>query len=283
MTPGPDLSFLAHEVEDVAISTTTSTLPTKSVKLSTIAHSAGTLVLDASSITTDFDALRFEAAAFEQLRIDNVNIDGNANTNSDTGPKSSPSVTSDESQKQLSTWLISSPYNTPNHYLDLTTLSLPSLVFAKALTALKPVRPDYATASYTSALNFPTILSLVRGFAADEGYTWKEVSFYVVVFRSKLKESSDGDWLYRLDFESHGEACERGGLLKYWFGKVDGERKNLATCFWHSREHARLGGLGPWHKKARAAGRELYDYINFSTHRFTILDGAVDFRFEDWE
>jgi hypothetical protein len=36
--------------------------------------------------------------------------------------------------------------------------------------------------------------------------------------------------LYKLDYESHAEACESGGLLKYWFGKADGERRNLATC-----------------------------------------------------
>jgi hypothetical protein len=53
--------------------------------------------------------------------------------------------------------------------------------------------------------------------------------------------------------------------------------------FWRSREDARLGGLGPWHKKARMAGRELYETIVFSTHKFVILDGATDFTFEDWE
>jgi hypothetical protein len=53
--------------------------------------------------------------------------------------------------------------------------------------------------------------------------------------------------------------------------------------FWYSKEDARKGGLGPWHKKARAAAQVLYDSIIFSTHRFTVLDGAVGYQFADWE
>jgi hypothetical protein len=99
-----------------------------------------------------------------------------------------------------------------------------------ALTALKPARPDYATATYTEALNFDSVLDVLRTLVKSEGAQWRETSFYVVTFRSKLKEGIDIDYLYKLDFESHREACESGGLLKYWFGKTDGERRNLATC-----------------------------------------------------
>lgn len=60
--------------------------------------------------------------------------------------------------------------------------------------------------------------------------------------------------------------------------RTDGE-----IGFWHSREDAYKGGLGPWHKKARAAGRGLYEKIVFSTHRFTVLDGVEGYRFEDWK
>ncbi|PVH99439.1 hypothetical protein DM02DRAFT_528988 [Periconia macrospinosa] len=257
MAPGTNLSILAHEntIPD------TTPLPKKTVPTKLNPATKGATILHPSLITQDFDLLRFSAAASQQLSTS----------------------TTTTTPANHSTLLISSPYNNPGHYLDLTTLSLPDLIFAKALTALKPEREDYATASYTTSLNFSsTILPLVRELAAAEEYTWKQQSFYVVIFRSKLQADIDNDWLYKLDYESHGEACESGGLLKYWFGKTDGERRNLATCFWRSREDARKGGLGPWHAKARAAGRSLYEYINFSTHRFTILDGAEEFRFEDW-
>ncbi|KAF2678499.1 hypothetical protein K458DRAFT_276495, partial [Lentithecium fluviatile CBS 122367] len=229
----------------------------------------GSTVLYPSSVTKDFDGLRFEAAALHQLgdiQIENA-------VKKETHPSTSP---------PLSTLLISSPYNEPGHYLDLLSLDTSSRIFAKALTALKPVRSDYATASYTESLDFQAVLSLIRAFAAAEAYHWKEATFYVVIFRSKLKPSIDNELLYKLDFESHREACESGGLLKYWFGKPDGERQNLATCFWRSREDAYKGGLGSWHAQARAAGGKLYEHIRFSTHRFTVVEGGREFRFEEW-
>ena len=56
----------------------------------------------------------------------------------------------------------------------------------------------------------------------------------------------------------------------------------MVIGFWHSREDAYRGGLGPWHRKARAAGRELYESIVFSTYRFTVMDRAEAYEFEEW-
>jgi hypothetical protein len=205
MAPGVDLSVLADEAK----AHNYTILPKDGVEIdvSSVADE-GDSVLDPASITQDFDELRFEAAASRQL--------DDLTSRSLTAPRSSQ--------------LISSPYNNPGHYLDLTTLDTPNLIFAKALTALKPLRSDYATAPYLPALDFTTVLSLVRSLSHELDYTWKPTTFYVVIFRSQLKPDIDGDLLYKLDYESHREACESGGLLKYWFGKTDGERRNLATC-----------------------------------------------------
>jgi hypothetical protein len=73
------------------------------------------------------------------------------------------------------------------------------------------------------------VLQILRTLIPTD-FAFPETSFYVVVFRSQLKPDIDQDRLYLLDYESHREACESGGLLKYWFGKADGERRNLATC-----------------------------------------------------
>ncbi|KAF3048572.1 hypothetical protein E8E11_005871 [Didymella keratinophila] len=237
------------------------------------------LILNPSFITTDFDALRFEAAAYNQL----LSADSRHTTRSDSD--SDPDLTSESLSPVYSTSLISSPYNTPGHYLDICTLSTPSRLFALALTALRPTHVNYATSPYTESLNFDIVISTLRDLCTHEAFDWQETSFYVVVFRSQLHCNVDQDWLYKLDFESHREACESGGLLKYWFGKADleGERRNLATCFWRSKEDAVKGGGGPWHAKARRAGRELYESIVFSTHRFTVGDGARAWRFEDWK
>lgn len=203
MSPGPNLSILAHEAEGA--------VPTPQ-KPATSSQSKKTIILDPSYITSDIDALRFSAAAFNQLSLSSHPLQGPFST------------------LVKSSLLISSPYNNPGHYLSLKTLDTQPLLFSLALTALRPTTPEYATTPYDQALNLSYIVSLVQKFASEENWTWKEQSFYVVSFRSKVKEDCDQELLYALDYESHREACESGGLLKYWYGKCDGERRNLATC-----------------------------------------------------
>jgi hypothetical protein len=220
MAPPAEIAVLRHNDNLLA----SSVLASKSA-ITTEIHSItdddlaqpSTLVLNPAFITQEFDLLRFEAAAYNQL------------PSSNTTP-STPDSDLTSPSPAYSPFLISSPYNNPGHYLNLTSLTTPSLLFAQALTALKPTRPDYATAPYTESLNFDHVLSVLQGLLRETGFTWLSTSFYVVVFRSKLNAGVDQTWLYKLDYESHGEACESGGLLKYWFGKADEGRRNLATC-----------------------------------------------------
>jgi hypothetical protein len=166
-------------------------------------------VLTASLITTEFDPLRFEAAASLQLLQSSL---------------SNHTLPTDYN-------LISSPYNDPLHLLDLQPLSLQNAILAKALTLLKPIVPDYATAEYTTSFNWDVVLDAVRKLSKEESVgEWKQQSFYAVIFRSKLNGHADRSLLHDLDKYSHGEATVSGGLLKYWFGSCDGERRNLATC-----------------------------------------------------
>ena len=190
---------------------------------------SSTLVLRPTYITQDFDSLRFEAGAYGQLLIPEWQAPTTI-TPSDLDSDTEQVGSTAQTPPKYSTLLVSSPYNFVGHYLDLSTLSTTSLLFAKALTALKPTRPDYATAPYTESLNFPHVLEVLQDLCSSQDFFWRETSFYVVVFRSKLKPGVDTDWLYKLDSESHREACESGGLLKYWFGKTDSANQNLATC-----------------------------------------------------
>lgn len=57
---------------------------------------------------------------------------------------------------------------------------------------------------------------------------------------------------------------------------------NLWIGIWRNRNDARLGGRGPWHAKARAAGRELYEEIVFSTMKLVIEDGVSSWRLSEW-
>ncbi|CAN9330742.1 unnamed protein product [Alternaria alternata] len=221
-------------------------------------HIHSVQLLNPESITSEFDKLRFEAAAHDQLVFHNPQFYQLAD---DASKHSTPN----RHPETLSTLLISSPIQYPQP-LSRPLLPSPNYTLPSSRTSPDSAQTGYPNLRYRA-----------------ERYEWKETSFYVVVFRSQLKEDIDQEWLYRLDEESHREACESGGLLKYWFGKGDEERRNLATCFWHSREDAYKGGLGPWHKKARAAGRELYESIVFSTYQLIIKDGAEEYGFEDYK
>jgi hypothetical protein len=128
------------------------------------------------------------------------------------------------------TILRASPYAGPEHLLHLNKLETQTRLMALALSSLSPARSDYATADYQQAFHWDQVIALLATLAKEQRITWKKQSFYVVEFRSKLKENIDNDRLYLLDKHSHVEATASGGLLKYWYGSPDSERYNLATC-----------------------------------------------------
>jgi hypothetical protein len=168
-----------------------------------------TEVIDARLITTDSDGLKFASASALQL----------APLLNDLRPFTS-----------LSKYLITSPYNSPEHLQDLTRLSLEYRIFSLALSVMRPIRDDYATAEYLESFNWNEVLEYVRRLSAVAGVHWKSQEFYAVIFRSRLKPEADRNLLGELDSGSHAEAVESGGLLKYWFGTCSDERYNLATC-----------------------------------------------------
>jgi len=109
--------------------------------------------------------------------------------------------------QQPSSLLATSPYIIREHLLDLNRLpDIQDRIVALALTKLTPTRPDYATAGY------------------EEGLSWNEVR------STKLRPDFEAPLLWELDRESHREAVESGGLLKYWFGSTDSQNRNMATC-----------------------------------------------------
>jgi hypothetical protein len=126
--------------------------------------------------------------------------------------------------------LVVSPYLSLPHLLNLTKYSTSSQLFAEALTIFQPIRDDYAIAEYTKSFNFEEVIKNFKSLAKDQGYKWKTTDFYVVTFRSQLKPDAEPERLFELDAFSHQEAMASGGLLKYWYGVKDHNRRNLATC-----------------------------------------------------
>lgn len=127
-------------------------------------------------------------------------------------------------------YLVVSPYLETEHQLDLSTVNTTNRIFAQALTILEPTTPEYATTAYSETFNWPEVFIAVRNLASAESFEFPRTEFYVVEFRSQLRETIDNHRLFKLDKESHREATAAGGLLKYWFGSPDLQRRNLATC-----------------------------------------------------
>lgn len=167
--------------------------------------------------------------------------------------------------------LVASPYTSQRHLLDLNSVTPIAQSLAVALAGLEPLEPTYALRPFPLAFNWQEIfagrlLELLTSEDSDIDTVWpigKQQLFFVVFFRSILQEDVDLELLSRLDEESHAEATTSGGLLKYWFGRPDERRRNLATCVWTTKEAAAEGGKGPWHRKARQAASTVYKEIEF--------------------
>ena len=127
-------------------------------------------------------------------------------------------------------WLAASPYLEQEHLLDLNTLDVQSQLLSLALTKLQAATQDYANVNYEESMDLEALITELRLLVVRHNVTWVKQEFYVVDFRSKLKADIDGVLLFKLDKESHREAVESGGLLKYWYGEPNTERRNLATC-----------------------------------------------------
>lgn len=128
--------------------------------------------------------------------------------------------------------LQASPYSEHDHLLDLTTFTEPLQLFAKALTNMRWITPDYATAPYPKAFNWDSIVDAFSStLSAEQRKAMPDkLHFYVIVFRSRVNEHADRQLLGELDKAAHVEAVEGGGLLKYWFGTPNEVGRNLATC-----------------------------------------------------
>lgn len=111
-------------------------------------------------------------------------------------------------------FVLKSPYSERPHLLDLETVSHEAGLVAKALRTLKPTREDYATAPYEESFNWPEVIEEVRRLSQKSGKDFKEVSFYIVAFRSKILTYTDYDYLCELDKAAHAEAVASGGFLK---------------------------------------------------------------------
>lgn len=141
------------------------------------------------------------------------------------------------------------------------TLSVAQGPFA----GLVPLGRDYAVDSIERAFNWSECLAPVeRG------------DWYVVVFRSVRRFDSDDALLEELDGRAFAEASDYSGLLHYFRGAMDDERRCLSMCIWEDRTRAAEAATLPEHTAAIAIARTTYTSYVLERYRLRKRDGAVD-------
>ncbi|KAI1639269.1 hypothetical protein F4809DRAFT_157554 [Biscogniauxia mediterranea] len=185
------------------------------------------------------------------------------------------------SKEEEEHFLVVSPYTEKAHLLDLRTLDRENALLAQALVHMKCLRDDYATAPYTDTFNWSEMMKELGRLAKQSGHRWRETSFYIVAFRSQIPPTTAYEDLGALDKAAHAEATASGGFLKYWFGSPDKDGRNLATCLWRSQEDAKKGGVGPGHRRAAAAARDLYSHWKIDRHKLIIRDDVQSWEITD--
>lgn len=113
-----------------------------------------------------------------------------------------------------SSYMVVSPYTEPEHLLDLRTLDSENALLAQALAVMKSLREDYATAPYEETFNWTEVIDELRRLTKEAGHKWKETSFFVVAFRSRIPPTTVYAELGALDKAAHAEATASGGFLK---------------------------------------------------------------------
>lgn len=143
----------------------------------------------------------------------------------ETTPATTPETPEISKALTLPNHIITSPYTSPEHQLDLSTLDAEHALFARALQGLRVVRDDYATAGYIESFNWGEIMGRLRELVEEEGGPnggrespgtggFKETSFFIVAFRSRVPPTTVYEDLGVLDEVAHAEAVACGGFLK---------------------------------------------------------------------
>ena len=134
----------------------------------------------------------------------------------------------------------------------------------KALDGLRPTREDYAVAPILESFNWAECLGSVE-----------DADWYMVAFRSVRSVDADDRLLYELDARAHEEAIAHSGLLHYFGGELDEERRCVSFCVWQDRTRAAEAAGLPRHRDAIGAAVSMYESYVLERYRITAHGGEV--------
>ncbi len=126
---------------------------------------------------------------------------------------------------------------------------------------LVPIDPRYATIPIEAGFNWRECLSDV-----DSG------QWYLVAFRSLRREGADNEKLLAFDDRAYREAMDSAGLLHYFRGEMDADRRCLSVCLWSHRRQAKLANTLPEHVAASELTHEMY--VWYDVERYVVRKRA---------
>ncbi len=112
---------------------------------------------------------------------------------------------------------------------------------------LVPVKAGYQTAPILEAFNWSYTLADI-----EQG------RWYLIVFRSMRRHDVDDELLGDHDDMAFAEAMSSGGLLRYYKGAMDRERRCLSLCVWEKRKQAEVATDLPQHRDAAQLTNRFY-------------------------
>ncbi len=137
---------------------------------------------------------------------------------------------------------------------------------------LAPLSTSYAILPFAEAFNWADCVT-----KDDEG------EWYLVAFRSVLREFADEAQLWEFDERAHREAEAAPGFLHYFKGPANDHRECLSFCVWETRAHARLAAGGPAHMEAIAIAHAMYERYTLEFLRVIKRKGVNALEFEPYD
>ena len=140
------------------------------------------------------------------------------------------------------------------------------------LSRLAPVAETYASAAVSDAFDWDTCST-----AAGAG-TW-----YLVAFRSVLREGVDIARLLEYDQRAFEEAADAPGFIHYFKGPLNERLECLSFCLWDTREHAREAAHRAAHVEAVGLIHEMYATYELEFLSVTKQAGSARLAFEPYD
>jgi hypothetical protein len=137
---------------------------------------------------------------------------------------------------------------------------------------LEPSCADYARLPVAAAFTWADCTS-----PTDAG------EWYLVAFRSVLRESADRDRLRDYDDRAHVEAQSARGFVHYLKGSANDRGECLSFCLWTSRAHARAAAGRPAHREAVTVAHDTYALYTLEFLRLIKRAGAAEFEFQPFD